>query len=173
MNSQTLHHFTDTFQGCFKDGTNGSKDCRYFVSIYFITRVLIHLGFVITNNTFSTFIQTTMLQVVVILLVCFQPYKKYTYTIVDIVFLLTLCIVINSVTKFHNGYIHSLSSRVNRFYILAVPVPIVYPLYLLLHYALRRTGMSKVLCIENVKTCCSRFRTPRNGEASTLLRNKV
>ena len=173
MNSQTLHHFMDAFQGCFKDGTNGTKDCRYFVSIYFITRVLMHLGFIVTNNTFSTIIQTTVLQVVVILLVCFQPYKKYTYTIVDTVFLLTLCIVINSVAKFHNGYVHSLSSRVNHLYILAAPVPIVYPLYLVLRYTVKRTGMSKVVCIENVKTCCSRFRPQRNGEASALLRNRV
>ena len=25
-----LHTFIDAFQGCFKDGANGTRDCRYF-----------------------------------------------------------------------------------------------------------------------------------------------
>ena len=30
-----LHAFVDAFQGCYKDGTNGTRDCRYF-SLYFV-----------------------------------------------------------------------------------------------------------------------------------------
>ena len=32
VNSQVLHTFMDTFQGCFKDGTNGTRDCRHHPS---------------------------------------------------------------------------------------------------------------------------------------------
>ena len=41
MNSQALRTFVETFQGCYKDGTNGTRDCRYFAGLYFIFRIII------------------------------------------------------------------------------------------------------------------------------------
>ena len=38
LSSQTLHTFMDTFQGSFKDGTNGTRDYRYFAAVYLIVR---------------------------------------------------------------------------------------------------------------------------------------
>ena len=29
-----LHAFADVFQGCYKNGTNGTRDCRYFAGLY-------------------------------------------------------------------------------------------------------------------------------------------
>ena len=32
---QALHTFMDAFQGCYKNGTDGGRDCRYFAALYF------------------------------------------------------------------------------------------------------------------------------------------
>ena len=40
MNSQALRTFVEAFQGCYKDGTNGTRDCRYFAGLYFIFRII-------------------------------------------------------------------------------------------------------------------------------------
>jgi len=39
---QALRTFTDAFQGCFKNGTNGTKDCRYFAAVYLMTRIFLY-----------------------------------------------------------------------------------------------------------------------------------
>ena len=44
LSSQTLHTFMDTFQGGFKDGTNGTRDCRYFAAVYLIVRVALYIS---------------------------------------------------------------------------------------------------------------------------------
>ena len=35
-----LHAFMDAFQGCYKDGTNGTRDCRYFAGLQLVLRLL-------------------------------------------------------------------------------------------------------------------------------------
>ena len=46
LRSQALHTFMDAFQGCYKDGTNGTRDCRYFAAVYLIARVAVYLSLV-------------------------------------------------------------------------------------------------------------------------------
>ena len=52
-----LHTFMDTFQGCYKDGTEpGTRDCRWFASIYFVLRfLLLMIGVSTLNPMFSLF----------------------------------------------------------------------------------------------------------------------
>ena len=75
LSSQTLHTFMDTFQGSFKDGTNGTKDCRYFAAVYLMTRVVLYLSIEFSNTSFITSTLSGVLLVVIVLLATFQPYK--------------------------------------------------------------------------------------------------
>ena len=36
LRSLALDAFVDAFQGCYKDGTNGTRDCRYFASLHIL-----------------------------------------------------------------------------------------------------------------------------------------
>ena len=81
MNFQALHALVETFQGCYKDGTNGTRDCRYFAGLYFILRIvaiiLILVGF---------FDETVLFHGFTAILVAFvQPYKKRIYNVIDTV----------------------------------------------------------------------------------------
>ena len=94
LRCQALHIFMDAFQGCFKDGTNGTRDCRYFAAIYLITRVGVHLAVtnkLVANNS----IPISILATLVLLLSGFHPYKEGLYNLLDI-FLLVCVIVIMS-----------------------------------------------------------------------------
>ena len=63
LNSQTLHTFMDTF----KDGTNGTRDCRSFTAIYLIIRVVILLSLGFWMISFSMVWEVTLPLVVVLL----------------------------------------------------------------------------------------------------------
>ena len=76
LSSQTLYTFMDTFQGGFKDGTNGTRDCRYFAAVYLIVRVALYISLGVTIVTFNISMINGVLLLFALLLVMFQPYKK-------------------------------------------------------------------------------------------------
>ena len=53
INSPALHQFMDTFQGYYKDGTNGTRDYRYFVALFLILRVIVNISLVLCVIIFS------------------------------------------------------------------------------------------------------------------------
>ena len=48
--SLTLDTIVDAFQGCYKDGTNGIRDCRYFTALQIVLRLLFPLAFFLQMN---------------------------------------------------------------------------------------------------------------------------
>ena len=90
LQSQALRIFMDTFQGCYKDGTNGTKDCRYFASLYLIARVLgyLSLGFYLVSQRASECV--SIILILILLVTCFQPYKSAFYNKLDVFFFLIM-----------------------------------------------------------------------------------
>ena len=85
LRSQLLHIFMDAFQGHYKDGTNGTRDCRWFSALYLIVR----LSFLIVFSTVYTsrFRLSTYLSILLLLLLLtaiFQPYKSPIDNNIDI-----------------------------------------------------------------------------------------
>lgn len=80
--SQTLKQFVETFQGHYKDGTNGTHDYRAVSSLVFILRILAGLAFYPhtsragnPENTFSL-VMVYILMVISLLYAIAQPCKK-------------------------------------------------------------------------------------------------
>ena len=87
-----LHTFMDSFQGCYKDGTQpGTRDCRWFSSLFFIVRFLIILIGLITLNLLFYPLASMVLVIFVILLISFDPFKERRYTVTNAVFFSSLC----------------------------------------------------------------------------------
>ena len=84
--------FIDAFQGCYKDGTNGTRDCRYFATVYLLVRLILIFLFAVTNSVTFIAMAPLVLIGVAMLLAIVQPYKAEfsTYNAVDSVFVLTL-----------------------------------------------------------------------------------
>ena len=72
---QFLHTFADAFQGCYKNGTNGTCDYRYFAGFYLFFRIVLLAGFVSP----SPYMWLTLIPfpaVVSLSVAYFRPYKN-------------------------------------------------------------------------------------------------
>ena len=96
--------FLNVFHNCFKDGTDGTHDLRFFASLYFLLRVLI-----VSANFIAPFwaAQYIMQQIVctigILLFGALQPYKKTVYNLLD-AFIFSLLAIIN-VISLYNRYL--------------------------------------------------------------------
>ncbi len=96
-----LHTFVDSFQGCYKDGTEpGTYDCRWFPSFYFMIRFAAVLIGVFTLNGVFFPLATILLTLVLIFVVQLEPLKTNMNhaSIVNIVSLLFLALFYASLT---------------------------------------------------------------------------
>ena len=92
MRWHALHIFIDSFQGCYKDGTNGTRDCRYFAGVYLTARLLLCIVFALTLSAYYYAVGIVVLIAIAMLVAIIQPYKPEfaAYNAVDSVLILTL-----------------------------------------------------------------------------------
>ena len=93
LTCQTLHIFMDTFQGHYKNGTNGTRDFRYFSALYLLLRGTVYAFTVLAYLIFSYDYTVILLLLFYLLLALAQPYRKYTYFVQDNIFLVLIIIV--------------------------------------------------------------------------------
>lgn len=108
IRSTSLQIFTETFYECYKDGSNGGRDCRHFSTFYlFIRIILILIAIKATTYTESVkhFMATTAIYVVGIILLCsIRPYKEGVYNFLDASFMISFAISsFFSVVAIHNA----------------------------------------------------------------------
>ena len=71
-----LHVFVDSYQGCFKDGTEpGSRDCRWFSAVPFIVRLLIFITYGATPLSSFYPLCDIILVLTASLLIILDPFK--------------------------------------------------------------------------------------------------
>ncbi len=92
----------DVFQGCYK---NGTRDCRYFAAVYPILRLLVLVEYAITFSVFFYPTAVVTLIITAMLVAVVRPYRYPMYNIVNVILLLILAIVYNSV--YANAVINS------------------------------------------------------------------
>ena len=79
---QFLHTFADAFQGCYKNGTNGTWDYRYFAGLYLFFRIVLLLAFILPTP-FKWAIVIPIPFAVSLLFAHFRPYKNDYFNIID------------------------------------------------------------------------------------------
>ena len=89
LRSHALNTFMDAFQGCYKDGTNGTYDCRYFAAGYLLLRISGFEVYAIAQSAFFWPLAIAILVITVVLIATIQPYKSQAY---NIMLLLTLAL---------------------------------------------------------------------------------
>ena len=94
LRSLALNAFVDAFQGCYKDGTDGTRDCRYFAALQLLLRLLLMVLFLVAKNTLtSIFLFSMVLGIYITLFVIAKPYRVATYNRTDIPVLMSLLAV--------------------------------------------------------------------------------
>ena len=72
-----LHAFADVFQGCYKNGTNGTRDCRYFAGLYLVLRIVLLLA-MYGGSVFGMYdemVSIVCLVIAALAFLLFRPYK--------------------------------------------------------------------------------------------------
>ncbi len=82
LSRPAVHAFADAFNGCYKDGTNGTRDCCSFAGFY----LLVHIPFTM-KNPYMEFHQHSFCPLLSILFLCCfalaSPYKNRLFAIFD------------------------------------------------------------------------------------------
>ena len=87
---QVLHTFMDEFQGSYKDGTNGTRDCRWFAALYLMLRIALLVTYASINNEFAILPLIVLLMVPVFLTAIVHPHKSPFHNATDVFLLLVL-----------------------------------------------------------------------------------
>ena len=93
-----LQTFSDAFQGYYSDGTNGTRDFRFFPAVYLLTRIALFVVYSFTLTGYFYFVATTYLICLVIFILVIQPYKAAfaKYHKIDAVLILVLALFFGS-----------------------------------------------------------------------------
>ena len=80
-----LHIFMDAFQGCYKNGTDGTRDYRYFSGLYLLLR------FLIVNEVLHIILSGNKNPILFLVIFSFsfalcRPYKNNCFNVVDCLF---------------------------------------------------------------------------------------
>ena len=85
-----LYPFMDNILACYKDGTNGTRNCRYFGLVYHLAYMVILSGFALTKSMLLVGVNAFMCILIGILVAVIRPYKSEVYNIVDTVLILAV-----------------------------------------------------------------------------------
>ncbi len=73
----------DAFQGCYKDGTNGTKDCRWYVAVHLWARITFFaISAIVLSELWLPFVAFGVL-IMLILVTVSHPYKSPTFNTVE------------------------------------------------------------------------------------------
>ena len=65
----------DSYQGYYKDGTEGTRDCRFFSGLYLLIRITLFVVYALFKEEFYN-IAPSFLLCLIMLIVLIQPFKK-------------------------------------------------------------------------------------------------
>ena len=139
----------------YKDGTNGSRDCRYFAGMYLLAWLVLISLFAVTNTVAYHATAMSVLIGVTMLLAIFQPYKAEfrSYNAVDSCFILTL--VMWYVTKLFiskiPGKSHKVLDKTVIVSFLLAAFPLLYLVVIFGHWICSRTGAGQRL-VQSIKS---------------------
>ncbi len=97
LRSLALTTFMDVFQGHYKDGINGTRDCRYFSATGFVLQFLWYIVYASTLSVYFFPIMVVVFVGVSALMVTFKPYKSPPYNSISTILFLMLVLFCNSI----------------------------------------------------------------------------
>ena len=144
-----LYIFIDAFQGCYKDGTNGTRDCRYFAGVYLLLRLMLFILFAVVRNGMFSAVAILLLIGVAMLIARVQPYKAEfaAYNAIDSIFILALAMWYGTMVCLSIAVVKA-QDLVKVFLVVSFLVgalPLLYLVVSFLHWICSRKGVGQKL----------------------------
>ena len=95
-NSQALRTFMDVFQGHYKDGTNKSRDYRYFSGVFLVVRFVVVIQYPLFNSYYALLTFGVVITVLAFIVALLHPQRSQLHYTVDSVFLVLLSVIVFS-----------------------------------------------------------------------------
>ena len=95
-----VYPFMDNLLSCYKDGTNGTRNCRYFAIVYPIARVLLLTPLIFVKNPFYYQQSLYLILITTFLILAIRPYKSELYNFMDAGLMLNLAMANASVIAY-------------------------------------------------------------------------
>ena len=153
----------DSFQGCYKDGTEGSRDCRFFSSLYLIIRIVLFMLYSFTKNATFYPLASIILLLLVSLFNLFQPFKPQfkVYNSTHALLILNASFLCSTTT------IVCLASFTASYIIMDIVcfvsvISFILPLFHITYFILRWFYCKSCFQHYILKHCCSKFQRIRN-----------
>ena len=142
-----LHAFVDSFQGCYKDGTEpGTVDCRVFAQLGLFFRLAFFVIYALTLTSVFFVYAAVASTLWLVFIISVNPFKKHvsSYALTDSVFLIFISMFYISVIGIDIGSMeqHTHLRLISIFTLLFPFAAMLYVLYVMLHwiYSRRRWG---------------------------------
>ena len=154
IRNQTLHIFMDSFQGCYKNRTSNTCDCRWFSALYLMIRIaFVVLYGILPSNNFVILWIILLFLFLLFLLAVFHPYKSPIHNIINI-FLVLIAIIfsVSSTADFiaYNTALLLAHSKIKKLtdYItgIFVVIPLLFFIALLLYKCFGHRRCTKRVC---------------------------
>ena len=172
-----LHMFMDSFQGCYKNGTEpGTHDYRWFSVAYLVLRLICYISFGLTLSSVFYPLCSLLIFFFIIILAIFQPYKTSLHFRINVGLLSALTsFFIASSGYFISGVwarVHNLSSF---FYVVAAAlglVPLFFVVILIFHGLISRWKFFLKL-VFRFRSWCQRHKSLDDSAAETVDSDRV
>ena len=118
-----IHAFADTFQGCYKNGTNGTRDFRYFSGLYLLLRIVVCVGPLLPFFASQWITSGLLFLIMALLFANLRPYRCDVYNTMDSVwFTLASIFAMTQVIIASKGVERSKPYQIISHIILALPL---------------------------------------------------
>ena len=158
LQSHFLHTFMDAFQGCYKDGTNGSRDCRWFAGLYLFTRIVFLVMFVVTTSKFCVPLIGWIILIFLLLTALLRPYKAHSQNHVNIFFLsMILFVIISDMANIiaDEGAV-LFRGATNFVAVLSAAIPLIYIIGVIIYKLFGHRMCARKLCRKLCRACMKR-----------------
>jgi hypothetical protein len=134
-----LHTFVDSFYGSFKDATEpGTRDCRWFASLFFISHFCFGLAFYFLENVMIFPAYAIILTSLAILFITVQPFKETNrhFTNINVFFILLLALLFSFIIGLGQSWfkLQELVPIFVSFIAIAATLPLLYISAIVLHW---------------------------------------
>ena len=136
LRSLVLTTFMDAFQGCYKDETNGTRDCRYFAAMYLILLGVLLGSFAMALTILLFPVAATILTMFAIITAIARPYKSTVHNVINTCLIFVSALSFNSVTlmELSHGFNKSPYESLARITgLITFCIPCIYGITLLLY----------------------------------------
>ena len=137
-----MQAFADTYQGCYKDGTNGTWDCRYFAGLYFLFRIIL-LTAAVMSNYYIWLVLILCPTAVAFLFALVRPYKDNRFNIFD-----SMIFAIFALVSFGTMYSKHVSELPMEVVYTPFFVPLTYIIVYMTYKLLSRAKSSRPNCLK-------------------------